>query len=647
MPKKNGKKKKRSRRQPKLRYEALTELSPIRLLQLEPASKHDAPLRASLLHTSFTSSEYEALSYAWGDPIFDRSIDVSGCSLKITKSLDMALRVFRHTTDVRAIWVDAVCINQQDDQEKGKQVAIMGRIFQDAIRVLVWLGPGTSKTAEAIEFLPELSSDAARFGVSNEVGKGRLHCKMPTAAVSAQEIDLIIAKAYATEVEPLLEVMVHCGSNSLSWVDFARGVEVLVASIYKASYSETGSSNETMHSKAATVRDLVNARDMLVMMRRPVHRYNTHLPKIVASSQMSFRQCKDDRDRVYGMLALVRSDQPIVPDYSKTIAQVYTEFATLTPLESSLFNAGLCYRGVSSLAKLISDRHYLPSWVTDLRPSKPKWRPIFNTGFTTSALDNRIYGVDPCYPTVLSITGAHFDTINKQYGTKTQPKCDSSIDYMEVIKVMRMLIAELVIHRRGEAGSEFPEEVFQILTIKHPDHKLSQLFYSVSRFLDESEFQDDSWILEVWRVYLRVCLDSDGEVFQKALIGGNVETVSREGRLGLRIHHYLCDLFSNHNVFTTTRGYLGLSPRESKNGDEVAVFNGCPTPFVIRDAGNVFYENKAVNNAFYILGPCYVYGIMDQEIYKRQHDSEFNHLPWLRRPDHPFGDILGETIVLV
>ncbi|KAH8655046.1 heterokaryon incompatibility, partial [Tricladium varicosporioides] len=79
---------------------------------------------------------YSALSYVWGDPKHVCDIAINGKMAKITKSLANALRSIRKNTKIRVIWADAICINQQDFDEKSWQVQEMAAIYKRADRVI-------------------------------------------------------------------------------------------------------------------------------------------------------------------------------------------------------------------------------------------------------------------------------------------------------------------------------------------------------------------------------------------------------------------------------------------------------------------------------------------------------------------------------
>lgn len=97
------------------------EKGEFRLLRLQPAESIDAPLHIQIFEVNFDSDlpEYEALTYVWGDawgefPVWIDSDKEEGESLNLTVNLDAALRHIRYRDRNRVLWVDAICINQQD-----------------------------------------------------------------------------------------------------------------------------------------------------------------------------------------------------------------------------------------------------------------------------------------------------------------------------------------------------------------------------------------------------------------------------------------------------------------------------------------------------------------------------------------------------
>lgn len=136
----------------------------IRLLRLLPASNDQDPIHCEIFDYSLTnpprtSHLYECLSYVWGD-IGDRpTILIDSAELAVTKNLHGALQRLRDPQLDRILWVDAVCINQDDIIERAQQVHMMAMIYAYASRVVVWLGDEADGSKEAIEYLRE---DASR-----------------------------------------------------------------------------------------------------------------------------------------------------------------------------------------------------------------------------------------------------------------------------------------------------------------------------------------------------------------------------------------------------------------------------------------------------------------------------------------------------
>ncbi|KAK0716711.1 heterokaryon incompatibility protein-domain-containing protein, partial [Apiosordaria backusii] len=122
----------------------------IRVLNLRPGS-FDDPISCDLTHHRLQhDSDYEALSYCWGDPTPCRQISIGTASVMVTESAHCALRHLRFKDRPRRIWIDAICINQADTNEKNHQVQQMARIYKGAWRVLAWLGPARPGSNKAI-----------------------------------------------------------------------------------------------------------------------------------------------------------------------------------------------------------------------------------------------------------------------------------------------------------------------------------------------------------------------------------------------------------------------------------------------------------------------------------------------------------------
>lgn len=92
---------------------------------------------------------FEALSYCWGPANVTEPIELCGRQRQVTTNLEAALRQFRQDANGEPfrLWIDAICINQADDIEKGQQVALMRETYSSASNVRVWFGLETPLTA--------------------------------------------------------------------------------------------------------------------------------------------------------------------------------------------------------------------------------------------------------------------------------------------------------------------------------------------------------------------------------------------------------------------------------------------------------------------------------------------------------------------
>ena len=128
----------------------------IRLLRLMPNKNDTANIRCELFEYALRESgektlPYDALSYVWGGSDKRQSIFIDNQYSAVTLNLHAALLRLRDHDIPRIIWVDAVCINQEDEQEKEHQIQFMAKIYGKASHVIVWLGERADESDVALE----------------------------------------------------------------------------------------------------------------------------------------------------------------------------------------------------------------------------------------------------------------------------------------------------------------------------------------------------------------------------------------------------------------------------------------------------------------------------------------------------------------
>lgn len=157
----------------------------IRLLHLNPG-KLEEPIEAYFFLKPFwTDQKYSALSYTWGkpkprkfiyicnDPTSDRR-DNSRQWMAVTPNLEAALRQIRHPRKALELWVDALCINQDEEsEEKGFQIQQMAQIYSQAEQVIVWLGEASNDSSTAMRFIKDIC-DLSKL---DHIAKDHIHSK--------------------------------------------------------------------------------------------------------------------------------------------------------------------------------------------------------------------------------------------------------------------------------------------------------------------------------------------------------------------------------------------------------------------------------------------------------------------------------------
>jgi hypothetical protein len=160
---------------PTFRYKHLkVDQLEIRVVILKPGTG-PSPIICDLRHVAAASGTqknkkkprppaYTALSYTWGNPGRHKTIILDGIEVQVRENLWQALCHLRSPNTELHLWIDAICIDQEDVLERNQQVSRMGTIYGMAKEVVVWLGPEEDDSTAAMDFIAKTTS----------VGKGQL-----------------------------------------------------------------------------------------------------------------------------------------------------------------------------------------------------------------------------------------------------------------------------------------------------------------------------------------------------------------------------------------------------------------------------------------------------------------------------------------
>jgi Heterokaryon incompatibility protein (HET) len=136
----------------------------VRLLELRESDAfigEEKTLQGTLKQISLDSCSepFDAISYACGPAVYCECILIDGKKVLVTKNCHNALRHLRDQFGLRTVWVDAVCINERNDDEKSGQIRLMTSIYGKARKVYIWLGEHSEDSAadRALDWLQDIS----------------------------------------------------------------------------------------------------------------------------------------------------------------------------------------------------------------------------------------------------------------------------------------------------------------------------------------------------------------------------------------------------------------------------------------------------------------------------------------------------------
>lgn len=336
----------------------------IRLLTLNPARKHEAPLVGNLSHVKFSQHPtYDALSYTWGAEGTGGDIQLNGQLFRLRENAEAALRHLRLPSKIRILWIDAICINQQDDKEKEGQLLLMKDIYERAGQVCIWLGEVTdtshiglydlqTRVAKEYKIWSHQARDrvvASLIGPTGILVNGTNSVAVQFTANLTHELDLgeireLLNRPWWTRVWIMQEAIVArkltlmCGAETFGWEGIERSVK-------------------RMRSLRGAVEVFDTVVNPEVSMLDETYRIITHFRDIWAKGKWNvsiyqllyeFRhlECTDPRDRIFGFLGLASTatDFAIVPDYTASTTDVFIKSARAIISRSNSLNLLNCKR---------------------------------------------------------------------------------------------------------------------------------------------------------------------------------------------------------------------------------------------------------------------------------------------------------------
>ena len=560
----------------------------IRVLIIHPGHR-PAPVACSVFTVSlYDRPDYTALSYVWGDPSNPQPITIDGATVHVTRNLYDALLRLRIDDSITMLWIDAICINQNDTPEKNYQVPLMRYIYSQASKLIVWFGEPDEDTEAGVYFIRDLvqiARDIRKLPPDQQQAASR-QLGVADRKREWRAIHRILERPWFSRVwvwqelalvKEHLGVEVKIGHLSFPWMMLAG----LVNYIPLCEWEEYLSS--TIWTRARSMEEARSGRE--------INGFTMTLLK--ALSYVRDSGATNPRDKVYGLLGFIEEGvEAVEVDYAKPVEAVYTDVTKYLIRESKDL----------VVLSLVQSAH---NTVLDL----PSWVPDFSQKFYSDLLavpdelqaDSRQFHVsdamtaharfDKDKPRTLIVKAILLGTV-AGLGTILEVKSDG-IDTSLVRTEWLAMLQSLSEEAPYPLTSETNLQAFARTIIADRDFRqiraTPRLYTALSQYLSVHSHSEDDL-----RNYGSIAFSGDTIDYENAI----------------------CFSASGKRFFVDEGGWMGLAPEAAQEGDRICLFFGAQVPFLIRKHANGD-GNMTVEKTWRLVGECYVHGIMDGEVVKR------------------------------
>lgn len=500
--------------------------------------------------------QYEALSYTWGAGEITECAQVESndqgtgrTTLGMRPNLSSALRHLRLPSETRVLWIDAMCINQEDLQERSEQVKRMAAIYTLAHRVLVWLGEEADDSTLALSTLQHIgrqlsTTKSGRLIAAPDAAEPRLWRNEHAAVLPLrawQALMSLVERPWFYRIWCWQEIKLGggqatlvCGRDTIAWRDFWRAVLCL-------------------HNKDSLPSIWFRERCRHIVFLKVEA---TAISSILDISRS--KGCSDPRDKIYGLLGITPANfaAGIEVDYSRPAAEVYKE-AFMTHLEST--------------QRLELLKH---CDIANHRPGGPTWVPDWSkTEFAAPLLSEQLSA---------GISRAWF----------AYPESD----VLEVVGIRHATIISI-----GEVASKSTKET--LLAIKSWIHHLPEGDNYVT-----GESIDSAFILTLCMnrtreryPYIHVMSTAEHIIMLHRILALTAEAEDNP-IYSERETANMIQKIRGRRFFVTDSGHIGTAPAGVEVGDSTCLVLGTYAPIVLRPTHNGSWQ---------VVGECYVHGLAD------------------------------------
>lgn len=537
---------------------------------------------------------YTALSYVWGQPRLDSKITCNGHTKYITTKLNLALRRFRHWNDNIVLWIDQLCINQEDEREKSQQVMLMGAIFQRAWNTIIWLGDQGDDECRALDIIREICLVLDHFPDGLAVGPADLErLGLPAVGSSKwKEVQHFFTHTWFTRVWTIQEAAVsenlHVASECdiITWSDMAA-FSSHVKNNDLLQYIDQGLDGQAHKNGCIRLSDVEALRHTSFSLL-----HNLEIGRSANATVL--------RDKVYAFLGLSQSG--LVPDYSKSVSdsEIFLQTArTIFP---------------RSPVELLCSVDHL-----ETQPGMPSWVPDWALARETTSLGYHEYRTFSSHIYLAGQPTHRPELRNPQIGFD-QRTLRFSAKLFDTIRDLGPVFYEPDLKEIVSNGSETKSVILDYLRLSmecQPYPSGSELFDAFWHTLVAGK--NETGVNEAPADFANVfslLLDEatgrspsmSGQTYPKRQL--TLEHLERRkpAKLFRNIQVAFANATRARRFGVTEKKYIGLFPRGSRHGDLICVPPESHIPFVIRESSG--------GQGYVLIGECYVDGIMKGEVFQ-------------------------------
>jgi hypothetical protein len=602
-------------------YNALEERG-IRLFRISRRTRYSTLLKGEILHADLDNPPpYEAISYTWGDVTRSKKLLVDGCQFGVSAGLYELLEALSSREKHVLLWVDYICINQDDEEDKANQIPVMRDIYQRASRTVAWLGaPYDAPLAVAmlLEVLDVLQLPDYQPVVMNDRYFPQTKRPRWIAFVRLLQHQYFSSVWVCQEVAVSRSLELYFGGKYFSWETLMMARSVL-------QHPHVASLVTVVHVGLGSVQSLRNATTMgffRLLMAKGI--------QIPLGFALSFSQnygCKMPEDRVFALLGLCSSEElklSILQDVGKPPLEVYsnTTKKLLTSRENSVHT--LQYSGIGYYYK-----RRLPTWCVDwssgltgakltipyLSQAKGiEHSPISGLQYLAAGASEPNILEGPL-PGTLQIGGVKVDVIKKvsHVMTLTSPEASTTLDGAQFDENFKgwfiflseaIRLAEETLPSRYRNGQLLKDAIWRtVIADRSADERPAPVIFR--QYYAQ-------WIRAM--LLLLNLKSQPGQLSALADSANLSKSTYKQKLLGemLYFNKRFVETSFLRRFCITEGGFMGLVAPNSDVGDAICLIWGMQTPYILRVA-----PDQDVNLAaplYQLIGECYVHGMMDGEM---------------------------------